>query len=281
MAYYPTPLIILGAPRSGTNLLRDILCTYPLMATWPCDEINPIWRYGVFDYPHDELPVSLITSVNTKYIRNRFLRLASMHSVPYVVEKTCANSLRVPYVSKILPEAKYIVITRSGFDCALSASIKWSQRPDLAYLLQKSLCAPPSFHTFYFRKLLNTFTTSLNTRRQDRLWGPIYREMSHDLNTLSTLEVCGKQWRSCTQSTYESLQLLSLPYFHLNYESLVRDPFNTLSSLFQFLGLDINDKWLAKLSSPIYASSIGLAEKTLNKELLDQLKKYVEYSPYE
>ena len=40
------PLIIIGAGRSGTNILRDSLCKVDGVVTWNCDEINPLWRHG-------------------------------------------------------------------------------------------------------------------------------------------------------------------------------------------------------------------------------------------
>ena len=52
-----TPLIIIGAGRSGTNILRDTLTSLSGFETWPCDEINPIWRHGNLFWPDDEIPV--------------------------------------------------------------------------------------------------------------------------------------------------------------------------------------------------------------------------------
>ena len=46
-------IIIVGAARSGTNMLRDILCFFNGVETWPCDEINYIWRYGNASFPTD------------------------------------------------------------------------------------------------------------------------------------------------------------------------------------------------------------------------------------
>ena len=39
---------------------------------------------------------------------------AKKEKLDVLVEKTCANSLRVPFVEKIVPEAKYIFIVRDG-----------------------------------------------------------------------------------------------------------------------------------------------------------------------
>ena len=46
-----SPLVIVGAPRTGTNLLRDLLTQLPGYGTWPCDEINYIWRHGNATHP--------------------------------------------------------------------------------------------------------------------------------------------------------------------------------------------------------------------------------------
>ena len=54
-------LVIIGAPRSGTNMLRDVLTSFDGIGTWPCDEINYIWRHGNVRYPSDEIPADRAT----------------------------------------------------------------------------------------------------------------------------------------------------------------------------------------------------------------------------
>ena len=48
------PLVIIGAARSGTNMLRDLLSSLEPFATWPCDEINYIWRHGNREFETEE-----------------------------------------------------------------------------------------------------------------------------------------------------------------------------------------------------------------------------------
>lgn len=117
------PLVIIGAGRSGTNVLRDTLVRLDGFATWPCDEINPIWRHGNLGYPDDQIPASRATPAVRQFIRKAFLRIWQEQSRPdFVVEKTCANALRVPFVSAVLPEARFIHIVRDGYDPAFP---KW------------------------------------------------------------------------------------------------------------------------------------------------------------
>src|SRR5437667_64703 len=109
-----TPIILVGAGRSGTNMLRDVLVRVRGFGTWPCDEINYIWRHYNVRYPTDEFPAELATTPVKKYIRSAFLRMARRDNLAYVVEKTCANSLRIRFVDQVLPEARYVFIVRDG-----------------------------------------------------------------------------------------------------------------------------------------------------------------------
>ena len=66
------PAVIIGAPRSGTNMLRDVLTSLEGIATWPCDEINYIWRHGNVRFPSDEIPADRATPVIKSYIQQSF-----------------------------------------------------------------------------------------------------------------------------------------------------------------------------------------------------------------
>ena len=105
-----TPVIIIGAGRSGTNMLRDALTALDGFETWPCDEINPVWRHGNINWPTDAIPPERAANPRA-YIRRAFQRIWRETGKPcFVVEKTCANSLRVPFVDAVVPEAEYIHI---------------------------------------------------------------------------------------------------------------------------------------------------------------------------
>ena len=105
-------VIIIGAPRSGTNILRDVLTSFDGICTWPCDEINYIWRHGNAGYLSDELPAVNVSPHVKQFINKAFQNIADKYSADVVIEKTCANSLRVPFVDRVIPDAKYIFIYR-------------------------------------------------------------------------------------------------------------------------------------------------------------------------
>ena len=119
-------VIIIGAPRSGTNILRDCLISIDGIASWPCDEINYIWRHGNINFPSDALPAERATQKVKEYIRKQFGKIQKQTGGNVIIEKTCANSLRVPFVRAVFPDAKFIFISRNGLDAIGSAKIRWS-----------------------------------------------------------------------------------------------------------------------------------------------------------
>src|SRR2546430_7511188 len=59
------PVIVIGAARSGTKLLRDCLGTADEFAVVPYD-INYLWRLGNEQFPNDELtPEQLTPKITT------------------------------------------------------------------------------------------------------------------------------------------------------------------------------------------------------------------------
>jgi hypothetical protein len=82
------PVIIIGAARSGTNMLRDVLTSLDDFSTWPCDEINYIWRYGNKEREDDEFTVRDVNSKNKAYIRKQFIKLHNKYKTDYIIRKS-------------------------------------------------------------------------------------------------------------------------------------------------------------------------------------------------
>jgi len=82
----PLDVVIVGAPRSGTNMLRDVLTSLPGVATWPCDEINLVWRHGNRSEPSDQLTVEQARPSVAAYVRTQFERVRARYDAPVVVE---------------------------------------------------------------------------------------------------------------------------------------------------------------------------------------------------
>ena len=151
---YHKSLIIIGAPRSGTNILRDVLTSLDGFVTWPCDEINYIWRHGNVNHGTDELTVTNARSSVITYIQRQFSKLARKSNASVVVEKTCANSLRVGFVNRVIPDAKFIFLYRNGMDVAGSSLLRWKAPFDFNYVFAEEVCSPPDDFPLYASRYL-------------------------------------------------------------------------------------------------------------------------------
>ena len=208
-----TPVVIIGAGRSGTNALRDALTKLPGFETWPCDEIDAIWRYGNSFVPHDELTTGHGTKFTRNYIRRAFVRRWKSAGGPsFIVEKTCANSLRVPFVSAILPEARYIHIARDGFDVTGSAVKRWSgvmEVPQLPYYLAKARFVPVlSVPVFAWKFVVSRIQLFLGIKKRFSAWGPRFKGLAA-LQSSSVEELCANQWIACVSSSISGCPVLN------------------------------------------------------------------------
>lgn len=256
------PVVIIGAGRSGTNALRDTLVRLDGFATWRCDEINPIWRHGNLDHPDDELPPELATPAVRRYIRAAFRRIWRRQGKPaFVVEKTCANTLRVPFVDAVLPEARYIHIVRDGYDVIASAQKRWRgelEMPGLPYFLAKAHYAPLTDLPHYALSAIRTrLAVRAGLRKHLESWGPQFTGMN-EMAEASVEELVARQWAaSVTRSDAAFDAIGPERVLELRYEDFTADAAGALARIAEWLGVDVAPADLADAAAPVRKSSVG------------------------
>ncbi|ELR99054.1 sulfotransferase [Gloeocapsa sp. PCC 73106] len=231
-------LILIGAARSGTKLVRDLIATHPDVAKVPYD-INYIWRLGNQSYPHDLLSPEQITPEIAAKIRTKLKRFQGKQ--PLLVEKTVGNCLRVPFVHNILPEARFIHLLRDGMDVVESVYRQWMAPPEWNYLYQKAISFPwlDSFDYGWeygqnlFKKLLGKDV------KKTGIWGVRYPGIDEDLATRDLLTVCAIQWSYCVETAFKDFNNLpSESVLTLHYEDLVMRPVEYLTQIADFVKID-------------------------------------------
>jgi hypothetical protein len=272
-----SPVIVVGAGRSGTNLVRDILCSFTGHATWPCDEINYIWRHGNRSAPTDELTADDARAPVVRYVRAAFEHQRSRAGGGVVVEKTCATSLRVAFAHRIFPEARFVVVVRDGRDVTASAMRRWTARLDLPYVLRKARFVPPADLPYYAARYARARWRRLADPQQ-RLatWGPRYDGLDEAARTRPLAEVCAQQWARCVEATDRQLAYVDPASVHrLRYEDLVTQPDVEAGRLADFLGLlpphgelpairpDTVGRWRERLGRDEVAGVDAVAGRTL------------------
>lgn len=227
------PLILVSAARSGSKLLRDLLGASTECAVVPFD-VNFVWRHGNEARPDDALPADAADDRAIRYIRRTIPRLAGLApgDARLLVEKTVSNSLRVPFVARVFPEARFVWLVRDGRAVAESTRRVWNEPPERGYLLEKLRYFPVRDFRYALWYLANRLRPG-----RDRVWGPRYPGIEADLASLDLLDVCARQWAACNAAARSAFAALPPDrVFELRYEALVGGG-ERLAALCEFAGL--------------------------------------------
>lgn len=275
MTVHHPAIVIIGAPRSGTNILRDVVCRLRGFGTWPCDEINPIWRHGNLDHPDDALPPALATDAVRSFVRVRFARLAAALSLDVVVEKTCANSLRVPFVDRILPEARYLFIVRRPEDAVPSAMQRWESSIDIAYSLRKLRFTPPSDAPHYvLGALRNRLARALRGGGRLPTWGPRPPEADSWRPDQSLAEMCVVQWRACVEASVSALRALDRSrVVATTYEDFTREPGAVLATARSRWSFEVEDADIQRAIRDVVDTSVGRGARRVEESVLEMISR--------
>jgi hypothetical protein len=261
------PVILIGAARSGTKFLRDLLASDKSFARVPYD-VNYVWRTGNFGVDDDALRPEMLTDRLAARIRQTLYQLAGMRggeAEKRLIEKTVSNTLRVPFVDRVFPDALYVHLLRDGRAVIESSMRMWQAPPDRRGLRRKLADMPWMNFGYVGWFLLNYLQGLLRGRAGGAVWGPRYPGVIKDIDNLPLVEVVARQWAASVESASRGLAgIAGDRVFTLRYETLMREPAE-LERLCDFLAVSDRaairhefavradssnlDKWRSKLSA--------------------------------
>ncbi len=126
-------LFVIGAPRSGTTMLERMLSSHSMIQGGPEPHLlTPLAHLGVWDKvdkaPYDHILAAESQKIFVEQLPNReqdyweacraycdtiYSRyLTAKGSKPVCLDKTPAYGLIVPFMMKVFPDAKFVVLTR-------------------------------------------------------------------------------------------------------------------------------------------------------------------------
>jgi hypothetical protein len=194
------PVILLGAPRSGTSFLADVLGAHPDVALLVEPRLS--WRYGNDDRSDQFRPVDARPEV-IDHIHDRFAAFVEQRGARRLVEKTPANALRPHFVDAVFPDARYVHITRNGWASVPSISAFWERRgagvdARQARKLRRRLAeADVRQLRFYVREGVRRIAGPVT--RRTPLYGPRLAGLQAIVDELGRLEAAALQWRTCVE----------------------------------------------------------------------------------
>ena len=198
------PIIIIGAPCSGTTFLGKTLGRHPSLAF--ADEPRLVWRYGN-DHKCDMLLPQDAREDVRQYIRGYFAAFVRDAGAARLLEKTPHNSLRPEFVAKVLPDCRFVHIMRSPTDAVLAIHDSWLNHahgttrssPGRLRKRMREISLPRlRFYTkeAFFRLAPERIARAFG----QNAWGPRIPGIDGLLRDLDVLDVCALQWRMCVET---------------------------------------------------------------------------------
>ena len=240
------PIIIMGAPRSGTNALRNSLTALPDFCTWPCDEINGIWKYRSLKAGYDNLVKRDVSDAKITYIRAKFSREFNKLGKPkFLVEKTCANTMRPNFVAEVVPEATYIYIIRDGSEVVESAKKRWQGEFELnlmSYWLEKIRYIPVrDFAHYFYDIVLKRLLSKIFGKKYLASWGPTHPTLDKWQHECSLEDLVALQWSLCVISSWCYFRKIgSKKCVFVTYDGLLNNPEGFLARFQGALGSNVS-----------------------------------------
>lgn len=198
------PIIILGAPRSGTTLLSGILRGHGALLLF--EEPRLTWRYGN-DRKSDMLRRADATPEIVHRIRETFRQRMMASGRTRMCEKTPSNALRLEFVNEVFPDARFIHIMRHGADSVLSIESFWDRHatglgggmPKRLYQRLGEL-SPKRLPHYAAEFIRRAAPGPLRPLVGQNVWGPRIPGVRGLLKDLDILDIACLQWRMCVEA---------------------------------------------------------------------------------
>jgi len=221
----PDPVFVIGCSRSGTTVTFETLAAsghflhfdYELPQLWDglYGPLNNGWASEAAGPEHAE-----------RAHRERALAYfyARLGAGP-VLDKTCINTLRVAYLHKLFPRAKFVFIHRDGRDNISSMIDGWRLgRTDGGFGLEKFFGPSP-------------VPVEINGG-EFREWHFFLPPGWRDYNRASLEEVCAFQWISANRLALDAARdVPAAQWIQVRYEDIFERPVEMFRTVFERLGL--------------------------------------------
>ena len=256
------PIFLIGAARSGTTVIGDLLGSHPDVAYW----IEPkyVWRHGRAGAVDDARGPDEATPAVAAYIRAAFERHAQARGKPRFMEKTPSNCFRVAFMHRVFPDARFVHVQRDGRDAAASALARWRSPPDDQAIWRRirNWEIPLGALHHYLPDIVREALLRRLQPGRGHFWGPRYPGWREERRRLETPTLCARQWvASATHATRDLAAVPAAQVHAFRYEDFVRDPATVLRGVLQFCGLAVDDALLERARREVRPDRVGAFQR--------------------
>lgn len=220
------PLFVVGCSRSGTTVTYETVAAARVLLSFG-HEIPQFWD-GLWGPRHNGWQSEAATADEAKSEHRKaafrffFQRLGRGR----VMDKTCINVMRLPYLYRLFPKATFLFIHRDGRDNVSSMMDGW--RHDGHFSLGRTLGRTPD-------------TVAINGG-EFREWSFFLPPGWRDYNHAALEEVCAYQWITANLMALQAKQVIpDEQWIQLRYEDIFHRPVEMFRDTFRRLELPFDD----------------------------------------
>ena len=221
----PDPVFVVGCSRSGTTVTYETLAAAPGLLSFG-HEIPQFWNslYGPLNNGWDS-EAATVEQARPEHRAATFRYFYQHLGAGWVLDKTCINTLRIPYLQTLFPKARFIFIHRDGRDNISSMMDGWPQgRTDGAFGLTQFFGPSPE-------------PVAINNG-EFKEWHFFLPPGWRDYNRASLEEVCAYQWLTANEMALAAKE--SIPpgqWLQIRYEDILDRPVDLFREVFGKLGV--------------------------------------------
>ena len=224
-------------------------------------KIAPYYYTGWHE-PASEMQFLINRRAYEKLSPENFAAFRRKSGCRFVLDKAPRNSLRIPFLRQVFPNARFIHIFRDGRDCTLSIHREWLKRTNHVNapiagneknkfqqwaLFLKWLNLQPYMMDRFRALWFETHGHMLNSQMWlSRLrwngapgWGPRFSGWATAFEKMSLLQFNALQWHACVSSILDHWPEIPEKRKHsVRYEDFVRNPLETFKTILNFMELE-------------------------------------------
>lgn len=220
------PVFIVGCSRSGTTVTYETFASSPELISFGYE--IPVFWDDLWGPRHNNWSSEAASEKDARpEHREAALRFFYQRlGVGRVLEKTCINVMRLPYLYQLFPNAMFIYIHRDGRDNISSMMNGW--RHDGHFGLSKFLGPSPE-------------EVAIDDGAYNE-WSFFLPPGWREYNRASLVEVCAYQWVMANRMALEAKKIIpAKQWIQLRYEEIFDQPVEMFEQAFQRLGISFND----------------------------------------